>query len=72
MHAGRAGALAALFLASLALRPQIVGAAPLFPAIQDDLDVSHAVIGLLATIPVLCMGLFAPPAARLTGRASWR
>jgi len=54
--------LAGLFLASLAFRPQLVGVGPLFPEIEDDLDVSHAVAGLLGTIPVLCMGLFAPPA----------
>lgn len=35
------------------------------PEIQDDLEISHAVAGLLGTIPVLCMGLFAPPAARV-------
>ena len=72
MRRGRAGALAALFLAALALRPQIVGAGPLFPRIQDDLEVSHAVVGLLGTIPVLCMGLFAPPAAFLAGRVGTR
>src|SRR5581483_2942228 len=38
------------------------------PAIQDDLRVSHAVAGLLGTIPVLCMGLFALPAPALGGR----
>ncbi len=63
-----ATALAALFLASLALRPQIVGVGPLIPEIQDDLDTSHAVVGLLGTIPVLCMGLFAPVAGYLAGR----
>lgn len=72
MGRGRAGALAALFLAALALRPQIVGAGPLFPAIHDDLHVSHAVVGLLGTIPVLCMGLFAPPAALLLRRVGTR
>jgi MFS transporter, CP family, cyanate transporter len=72
VRAGRAGTLAALFLAALALRPQIVGAGPLFPDIQDDLDTSHAVVGLLATIPVLCMGLFAPPARRLVARVGTR
>jgi MFS transporter, CP family, cyanate transporter len=61
--AGSGAALLALFFAGLTFRPQIVGAGPLFPLIQDDLDVSHAVIGLLGTIPVLCMGLLAPPAA---------
>lgn len=68
----RTGALAGLFLAAVALRPQIVGAGPLFPAIQRDLGVSHAVVGLLGTIPVLCMGLFAPPAAHLAARVGTR
>jgi CP family cyanate transporter-like MFS transporter len=60
--------LAALFLAALTLRPQLVGIGPLLPSIQEDLGVSHAVAGLLGTIPVLCMGLFAPPAPYLSGR----
>lgn len=60
--------LAGLFLAGLALRPQIVGVGPLIPEIQDDLDVAHAVAGLLTTIPVLCMGLFALPAPRVSRR----
>lgn len=64
----RAPFLVALFLAALALRPQLVGIGPLLPAVQDDLDVTHAVAGLLGTIPVLCMGLFAPPAPFLSGR----
>lgn len=66
--AGRVGALAALFLAALALRPQLVGLGPLLPQVQDDLGMTHAVAGLLGTIPVLCMGLFAPPAAFVSGR----
>jgi CP family cyanate transporter-like MFS transporter len=57
---GSLGVLAALFLATLALRPQLVGIGPLLPEIQADLDISHAVAGLLGTIPVLLMGLFAP------------
>ncbi len=65
MRKGRLGLLVALFACALALRPQIVGIGPLLPGIQDDLDVSHAVAGLLGTIPVLCMGLFAPPAPYL-------
>lgn len=67
MRGPRSGvALVALFLAALTLRPQIVGVGPLFPAIEDDLDAPHAVVGLLGTIPVLCMGLFAPAAAYLS------
>ena len=64
--------LAALFVAALALRPQLVGVGPLLPDIQDDLGVSHAVVGLLGTIPVLCMGVFAPAAAPLAGRGGLR
>ena len=43
--------VAALFLVSLALRPQIIATAPLIPSIQADLGISHAVAGLLGTIP---------------------
>ncbi|HEY8646044.1 MAG TPA: MFS transporter [Gaiellaceae bacterium] len=68
----RAPFLVALFLAALALRPQLVGIGPLLPLVQNDLDVSHAVAGLLGTIPVLCMGLFAPPASFLSGRIGSR
>jgi CP family cyanate transporter-like MFS transporter len=66
------GLLVALFASALALRPQIVGIGPLLPEIQDDLDISHAVAGLLGTIPVLCMGLFAPPAPYLSERLGSR
>jgi len=68
----RAGLLAALFLAALSLRPQLVGVGPLLPSIRSGLDVSHAVAGLLGTIPVLCMGLFAPAAPFLSGRIGSR
>jgi CP family cyanate transporter-like MFS transporter len=64
--------LAALFVASLALRPQLVGTGPLLPDVEADLGVSHAVAGLLGTIPVLCMAVFAPAAGRLMAWASLR
>jgi CP family cyanate transporter-like MFS transporter len=69
---GKGAALAALFLAAFALRPQLVGIGPLLPEIQDDLEISHAVAGLLVTIPVLCMGLFAPPGPLVAARAGSR
>lgn len=72
MRRTRLALLAGLFLAALALRPQLVGAGPLIPEIQNDLDVSHAVAGLLGTIPVLCMGVFAPPAPFLARRFGTR
>jgi CP family cyanate transporter-like MFS transporter len=64
--------LAALFVASLALRPQLVGVGPLLPDVEAGLGVSHAVAGLLGTIPVMCMAVFAPAAAPLTAWASLR
>lgn len=68
MTHGRAGLLAGLFAVALTLRPQIVGIGPLIPEIQADLGMSHAVAGLLSTIPVACMGLFAPTAPYLSER----
>jgi CP family cyanate transporter-like MFS transporter len=65
-------ALIALGLAALALRPQLIGIGPLLPEIQDDLAISHAVAGLLVTIPVVCMGLFAPPAPLVAARLGSR
>jgi MFS transporter, CP family, cyanate transporter len=51
---------AALFLAALALRPQITSIGPLSVDIASGLGLSHAIIGALTTLPVLFMGLFAP------------
>jgi CP family cyanate transporter-like MFS transporter len=67
-----AALLAGLFFAALALRPQVVGVGPLLPTIRKDLGLSHAVAGLLSTIPVLCMGVFALPAVRLARRVGSR
>jgi len=53
---------------ALALRPQIAAIGPLAPEIGADLGVPHAVVGLLTTIPVLCMGLFAPLGPSLARR----
>ena len=57
-----------LFLVGVVLRPQIVGIGPLLPRIESSLGVSHTVAGLLSTIPVLCMGVFAPLAPSLLRR----
>jgi CP family cyanate transporter-like MFS transporter len=67
--------VAGLFLATLALRPQLLAIGPLLPLIRDDLGLSASAAGLLTTIPVLCMGLFAPigpvVAARLGPRLAF-
>lgn len=62
------GVVAGLFLASLALRPQILAVGPLLPLIRDDLDLPASLAGLLTTIPVLCMGIFAPVGPRFAAR----
>ena len=67
-----ASILVGLFFVALTLRPQIVGVGPLLPDIQDSTETTHAVAGLLATIPVLCMGLFAPPAAYFSAHVGTR
>jgi MFS transporter, CP family, cyanate transporter len=64
--------LGALFLAALALRPQLVGIGPILSTIRADLHVSHSVAGLLSTLIVLCMGLLAPVAYRVVRRLGLR
>ena len=61
---GRLGLLTAVALAALTLRPQLVGLGPVLPRAQDALGVSHAVAALLTAIPVIGMGVFAPPPRR--------
>lgn len=60
--------IAGLFIASLALRPQILAIGPLLPFIREDLGVSAGIAGFLTTIPVLCMGVFAPIGPRVAAR----
>jgi MFS transporter, CP family, cyanate transporter len=57
-----------LFVASLAMRPQILAIGPLLPLIRTDLDLPAGVAGLLTTIPVLCMGICAPVGPRIAAR----
>jgi cyanate permease len=60
--------IAGLFIASLAMRPQILAIGPLLPLIRDDLGLPAGIAGLLTTIPVLCMGILAPAGPRLAAR----
>lgn len=62
----------ALFIAALALRPEVIGIGPLLATMQQDLGISHAAAGLLSTIVVLCMGLFAPVAYVIARHAGAR
>jgi CP family cyanate transporter-like MFS transporter len=64
--------VAGLFLASLAMRPQILAIGPLLPLIRTDLGLPAGIAGLLTTIPVLCMGLFAPIGPQVAARLGTR
>jgi CP family cyanate transporter-like MFS transporter len=55
----------AIFLVALNLRAALASLPPLVHTIQADLGLSSATAGLLTTLPVLCMGLFAPVSQRL-------
>ena len=58
----------ALFIASLNLRPSINSIAPLLETIRTSLGMNASVASLLTSIPVLCMGLFAPVAIKFSGK----
>ena len=58
----------AVLLVGLNLRPAMSSLSPLLETIRGDLGLSHAEIGLLTTIPVLCMGLFPILADRVAAR----
>ena len=50
------------------LRTAITSVPPLIDAIAGDLGLSHAAAGALTTLPVLCMGVFAPLASSIAHR----
>lgn len=58
-----------IFLVSMNLRPAITSLSPVLDTVQHDLGMNGLVTSWLTSIPVLCMGIFAPLAA-VTG-ARW-
>jgi CP family cyanate transporter-like MFS transporter len=72
LRTATAALVVALIAGTLAMRPQLTAVGPLLSRIQDDLGESHARAGLLVTVPLLCMGLFALPAARVLRRVDAR
>ena len=60
--------LLGMFLVGLNLRPALSSVAPVLGSIRDGLGLSAAAAGVLTTLPVLCLGLFAPLAPRLARR----
>ena len=67
---GDASWLVAIILVALNLRAVITSVPPLAVDLAADLQLSPVAIGALTTVPVACMGLFAPLAAAGTKRAS--
>jgi CP family cyanate transporter-like MFS transporter len=63
-----AGILCAMFLVALNLRPALASLGPVLETLRTDLQLSHRTAGLLTTLPVLCMGLFAPLSMRLSAQ----
>lgn len=59
---------ASLVLVALNLRPALSSVSPVLAVIQAELGLSATAAGLLTTLPVLCLGLFAPLAPRLSER----
>lgn len=57
-----------MVLVALNLRPALSSVSPLLARLQADLALSPAAVGALTTVPVLCLGLFAPLAPRLAHR----
>lgn len=55
--------LSAIILVALNLRPAVASVPPLADTISGEFRLSAAALGLLTTLPVLCMGLFAPVGA---------
>ncbi|WP_338479698.1 CynX/NimT family MFS transporter [Pseudomonas trivialis] len=60
--------LLGLILVALNLRPALSSLAPLLSQVSDSLGLSAVKAGLLTTLPVLCLGLFAPLAPILARR----
>jgi len=60
--------LLGLVLVALNLRPALSSMAPMLSEVSRSLGLSAAKAGLLTTLPVLCLGLFAPLAPLLARR----
>ncbi|WP_263262629.1 CynX/NimT family MFS transporter [Pseudomonas sp. RIT-PI-S] len=60
--------IGALILVALNLRPALSSLSPLLHQVSKDLGLSAAAAGLLTTLPVFCLGVFAPLAPMLARR----
>jgi CP family cyanate transporter-like MFS transporter len=67
-RAGTVLLVVGIMVLALNLRAAITSLPPVFPDLAARLHLSPAEVTALATIPVLCFGLFSPVAARLSRR----
>ncbi len=61
--------MSVFFLVALNMRPAVTAIGPLFTILMESLHVSNTQMSLLTSIPVFCMGLFAPVAVPLQKKA---
>jgi len=64
--------LIALLLVALNLRPALASLGPVLEQVRATLNLSYGVAGLLTSLPVICMGVFAPLAMPLSARFGMR
>jgi CP family cyanate transporter-like MFS transporter len=65
---GSVACLCAIFLVAMNLRPGLASVSPVLPTILRDFGVGTIYGGLLTTVPVVCMGVFAPVSLRVAAR----
>ncbi|MCM5704845.1 MFS transporter [Larsenimonas salina] len=61
-------ALVGLLLVAINLRPALTSVSPVLKNIAEGLSLSPAALGVLTTLPVVCLGLAAPLAPKLSRR----
>jgi CP family cyanate transporter-like MFS transporter len=67
----RRAALGGIVAVALCLRVAIIGIGPLLEPLRHDVGVSRGVAGLLATIPFVCMSIFAFTGTRVVARLGY-
>ncbi len=66
------GILLALLLVALNLRPALASLGPVLESVRSALQLPFSAAGLLTSLPVICMGLFAPLTVPLSMRFGLR
>lgn len=62
----------AIIIVSINLRPAVTSVGPILSTIRDALNVTSTQMSLLTSIPVFCMGLFAPLAVPIQKKYGYR